>query len=115
MGRSKITSETQLTVLCQLVELYESGVSTFEIRMKLHLTEPKFAELFLTALTQGLLRFNPEQVRGAYYGTNFKGELMNLLGVQTLDDALLLLRKTEDGVLVSIRQSGNSLSEDIDA
>ena len=115
MSRNKSTSETQLTALCQLADLYESGVSTFEIREKLHLTESKFAELFFTALTQGLLRFNPEQVRGAYYGKNFKGELMSLLGIQTLDNTLLLLRKTEDGVLVSVRQCGNSLSEDIDA
>ena len=73
MGRSKITSETQLTVLCQLVELYESGVSTFEIRRKLHLTESKFAELFLLRLLKGFLGLIPNRCAVRTTGQTSKG------------------------------------------
>ena len=105
MSSSHRTKEDILVQVQLVAEAYSAGSSLIEIREALSLSERQFAQLFLRAQQEGLVAFDPDHVRGARFGATLKKELSALLGIAKGEDPILILRKTPEGVLVSLRPS----------
>lgn len=102
---SHIHPDDVLAQILLLAEEYSSGKSVLELREEFGLSERQFAQLFLRAQQEGLLRFDPDHVRGARFGSTLKKEIVALLGIAKGEEPILLLKKTPEGVLVTIRPS----------
>lgn len=110
MSSSRSAHDDRMAQVQLLAELYSAGYSSLEIRETLVLSERQFAALFLQAQQEGLLTYDPTHVRGARFGSSLKKELIAMLGIAKGDEPILLLTKTPEGVLISLRSTSATTS-----
>lgn len=114
MSKSK-----NLSLVKKVAELYNSGMCLQEIAAYMNIRGNSLTGYFMEAHSRNLLQFDANRSVGAIFGQSLNEELCKMLGIENRKEAILLLDRHANGVLVRlspVSKTAKSASlEDVDS